>query len=102
LVWTTTTVGALPAIVEPDVVIELDAMTAMYCGTVAGGPELFPGGLVHGSPQFGGLFGVSLAKPLKLDGAEPPLKLLTLDQCAPQKVTVLPTVAFWSPMTNDP
>lgn len=60
---TTTTVGALPEIVEPDLVIELDAITTMYCGTVAGGPELFPGWLVHRSPQLGGLFGVLLATP---------------------------------------
>ena len=41
-------------------------------------------------------------KPLKLAGANPPLSELSFHHCAPQKVTGSPTVAFWSPITNDP
>lgn len=39
MVFTTTTSGASPEIFEPDIVIELDAITAMNCGTWAGGVE---------------------------------------------------------------
>jgi len=49
-----------PEIIEPDFVTELVTSTAMYCGTVGGGPELFPGSLFQGTPQTGG-FGVELA-----------------------------------------
>jgi hypothetical protein len=63
----------LPAIVEPDLVIELDAMTAMNVGTLQGGPELLPGSLVQVPPQVGGNVLVEFANPLKLLGAEPPL-----------------------------
>ncbi len=48
------------------------------------------------------MFCVLLTNPLKLDGAEPPLKAFKLDHCAPQNVILVPTVAFWSPITNDP
>ena len=86
--------------VEPDFVIELDTMTEIYDGTVFGGPELFPGSLFQLPPQVGGFVLGELANPLKLDGAEPPLKELSFDHCAPQNVTDAPTTAFRSPMTN--
>ena len=72
---------------EPDLVIELETITAMYSGTPLGGPELLPGSLVHVPPQFGGWVLVEFAKPLKLEGAEPPLNEFSLAHCAPQKVT---------------
>jgi hypothetical protein len=100
---TITICRVLPAIVEPDLVIELDTITAMYAGTLLGGPELFPGSLVHAPPQVGGFVLVESAKPLKLDGAEPPpLKEFDFAHCAPQNVTWLPTVAFRSPITKSP
>ena len=42
------------------------------------------------------------ANPLKPAGALPALSLLSLDHCEPQKVTVLPRAALWSPSTKDP
>src|SRR5258708_10196322 len=47
LVRTTTILGLSPAIVAPDLVTVLDAMTAMTGGTVSGGCELFPGRLIQ-------------------------------------------------------
>src|SRR5436190_20511572 len=43
-----------------------------------------------------------LAKPLKADGAAPPLMVLTLDQAGLHQVTVAPVVALRSPTTNAP
>src|SRR3989442_1783973 len=97
-----TILGILPDMVEPDLVIELDAITAMKAGTVAGGPELFPGSVVHVPPQVGGAVLVVSAKPLKAAGAGPPLSELTFAHCAPQKVTALPTVASTLPITKEP
>lgn len=77
----------LPDIVEPDFFIELDAITVMYDGTLLGGPELFPGSLVHTPPQVGGFVLVESAKPLKLFDAEPPLREFCFAHCAPQNVT---------------
>lgn len=77
----------LPEIVGPDCVIELATMTMMYDGMLLGGPELLPEVLVHVPPQLGGFGLVTLAKPLKLAGAGPPLSELTRAQCAPQNVT---------------
>jgi hypothetical protein len=61
----------LPAIAEPDFVIELDTMTAMYGEMLAGGPELLPGSLTQALPQPGKLVVADSAKPLKLAGAGP-------------------------------
>ena len=63
----------LPAIVEPDLFIELATITVMYAGTLLGGPELLPGSLFHVPPQAGGVVLVEFAKPLKVEGAGPPL-----------------------------
>src|SRR5262249_31618026 len=103
----------LPEMFGPDLVIELDAITAMNGGTVAGGTRLPPAwherrrppALVLQLPPHCGrdrLLGASLVSPLKLDGAGPPLSELRFDHFAPQNVTLLPWVAFWSPITNGP
>jgi len=90
----------LPVIVEPDIPIALDTMTAMYWGTDAGGDELLPGRVDQFCPHGGGLAAVLSANPLKLRG-EPPLTVFVVhhfvlvpDHCAPQKVTDEPTAAF--------
>ena len=77
----------LPEITEPFLATELETITVMYSGIALGGPELFPGSLVHVPPQVAGLVLVEFANPLKLDGAEPPLREFKLAHCAPQKVT---------------
>jgi hypothetical protein len=56
----------LPEIVEPDFVIELDTITPRYAGMLFGGPELFPGFVVHAPPWAGGFVLVESTKPLKL------------------------------------
>jgi hypothetical protein len=76
-----------PVIVGPDFVIELVTMTVINEGTLSGGPELLPGLLVQAPPQRGGFGLAELAKPLKLDGAGPPLNELRFAHCASQKVT---------------
>lgn len=82
--------------------VALAAITLIVAGTLAGGGALLPGSVVQVPPQTAG-FGVLLsAKPLKLVGASPPLNELTLAHFAPQKVTLLPTTAFRSPMTKLP
>src|SRR5258708_2626277 len=91
----------LPEIVEPDLAAELVTITAMKVGSgPAGGGVLLPGSAVQPLPQVG-VVGFS-AKPLKLRGAEPPLKELSFAHCAPQKVTEVPVAAFRSPMTKLP
>jgi hypothetical protein len=92
----------LPEIVEPDLLIELDTITAIWSGTEPGGFELLPGSVTHVSPHFAGLCGMLLAKPLKLAGAVRPLSELSVLHCAPQKVTLVPIAEFRSPITNDP
>ena len=66
--------GMSPLSIEPDFVIKLETITVMSAGTLSGGPELLPGPLCHVPPQAGGFGSGELAKPLKLAGAEPPLK----------------------------
>jgi hypothetical protein len=68
-------------------VIELAAITLMKLGRLLGGLELSPEALVHLPPQAGGFGLGASAKPLKLDGAGPPLKKFNFAHCAPQKVT---------------
>src|SRR5438128_1110527 len=66
--------GVLPEICEPDLVIELDTITAMYAGRGGfGGPALFPGSVLQLVPHAG-VFGLS-AKPLNEAGAAPPLSV---------------------------
>src|SRR5258706_13493732 len=90
-------IGLSPDIVEPDVVTEVVAITAMYAGTVAGGFELLPVDVLKPVPQTGSA-GMA-AKPLKLEGA---LGRLIVAHCDPQNVTALPTPAAFLPITNEP
>ena len=77
----------LPEIVEPDLSAELMTITAIKAGSgPSGGGVLLPGSALQTAPQVG-VVGFS-AKPLKLRGAEPPLKELSFAHWAPQKVTV--------------
>ena len=76
-----------PDITEPFLLTELETITVINSGIVAGGPELLPGSLVHVPPHVAGAVLVELANPLKLDGAEPPLNEFALAHCAPQNVT---------------
>jgi hypothetical protein len=100
---TTTILGTLPEIVEPDLLIALETTTPINAGSVFGGFELLPGPVVHVSPHTGGLVLTAEAKPLKLGGALPPLSAFWLDHVALQNVTVFgPTTAVWSPNTNEP
>jgi hypothetical protein len=86
----------------PDLTIELAAITLMKAGTVSGGLQLLPGSLSHVPPHDGGFGFNTLAKPLKLAGAEPPLRWFAFDHWAPQKVIFVPTTASRSPITKLP
>src|SRR5207249_4855999 len=92
----------LPITAERDSVIELDTINAINEGTLFGGSELLPGSVVHVPPRPGGCVLVEFAKPLKLDGAGPPLNEFNLAHCAPQNVTSFPTTALRSPITKLP
>src|SRR5437660_8634168 len=97
----TTTLAVSPERVAPALLIELDAITAMNWGTVAGESELLPDWVVQLAPQVAGL-PAEATKPLKAVGAGPPLSALSFDHCVLQNVTPLPTVAFRSPIAKDP
>src|SRR5436190_962783 len=97
---TITICAMFPEIVAPVWRMELDAITAITGGMLLGGAALLPGSAVHVPPQVG--LGLLFSKPLKLAGAGPPLRELAFDHCAPQKVTLFPTTAFWFPMTKAP
>jgi hypothetical protein len=90
----------LPETPGPDLVIELATITLIVEGTVAGGLEVPPKPLVHVPPQNAGLGVVVSAKPLKEEGAGPPLNELDFAHFAPQNVTCCPTTALRSPMTK--
>jgi hypothetical protein len=62
-----------PEITEPFLLIELETITVMNSGSVAGGTEVLPASPVQVPPQLAGSVFVALAKPLKLEGAAPPL-----------------------------
>jgi hypothetical protein len=62
-----------PETTEPFLVTELDTITVMNSGSVAGGTEVLPASPVQLPPQLAGCGVVALAKPLKLEGAAPPL-----------------------------
>jgi len=91
-----------PLIVFPDLVIELETITAICAGTLAGGDALFPGRDVHVLPHAGGEPFLDEANPLNELGAEPPERPFALAHCAPHQVTDAPTAAFRSPMTKAP
>ena len=91
----------LPWIVEPDFVIELETITAMNAGSGPGGGfALLPGPVVQFVPHvtLAGFF----SKPLNEAGALPPVRLFSIDHCAPQKVTEVPIAALLSPITKLP
>jgi hypothetical protein len=77
----------LPLMMDPDFVIELDAITVIKVGTLAGGPEPFPGSLLQTPPQGGVVPPIELAKPLKAEGAAPWLSVFIFAHCEPQKYT---------------
>src|ERR1051325_2630265 len=90
-----------PWIVEPDLVIRLDTITAMNSGSgPAGGCPLLPGGAVQLVPHV--TVAGFVSKPLNEAGAPPPVRLFSDDHCAPQKVTFVPTAALLSPITKFP
>src|SRR5919199_958543 len=90
-----------PWIVEPVLVIVLETITAMNSGSGAGGGcPLLPGGAVQFVPHV--TVGGFVSKPLNEAGAPPPLRLLRLDHCAPQKVNAVPIAALLSPITKLP
>lgn len=85
--------------VEPDFVIALETMTAMFVGMVAGGFELLPGRLIQVLPHAGNA--VPSSNPLNPFGAEPPLIGLFCDHCEPQKFTLeLLDILTKFPITN--
>lgn len=61
----------LPVMTDPFFVIELETITGINCGIVAGGFELPPGLVVHVLPHAGR--GELFSKPLKALGADPPV-----------------------------
>jgi len=72
-----------PEICEPDLDVELVTITPMNAGSgPVGGGGLLPGPVVQSVPQLG--VAGSRAKPLKLAGAAPPLRVLRFHHCAPQ------------------
>src|SRR5690348_38962 len=86
---------------DPDFETELETITPMKAGRgPAGGGVLLPGSVVQFVAQLdtGGLF----STPLKLGGAGPLLKLLSVAHRAPQKVTLRPMEALPSPITKSP
>ena len=89
-----------PETIGPDLVTELATITLMVEGRVAGGLELPPVSLVHVPPQFAGSGVVFWAKPLKAEGAGPPLNLFDFAHWLPQNVTCCPTTALTSPITK--
>src|SRR5216117_3367473 len=101
-VSTTTIREMLPEILEPDLVIELDTITALWDGIGRGGAESSSLSVVKSPPGFGSRMLVEFAKPVKLAGAEPLLNAFDLCHCALQNVTCLPTTPSPSPMTKVP
>ena len=72
-----TSLVMLPLIVELVLVAELETITVMNRGTLAGGP-VSPEILVHVPPQLNGFGLVFFANPLKPDGVGLPLRELNL------------------------
>ena len=100
-VLTTRILGISPEMVGPDLFTLLETRTPIKEGNEAGGLPLFPGRAIHVPPHDGGEVLVFVANPLKLSGAAPPLSELSVDQLAPQNVTVAPVALSWSPMTKN-
>ena len=94
---------ALPEIVGPVWLIELETTTPIREGSgPGGGGALLPGSVVQVVPHIGSM--TESSQPLKEAGAPPPLKVLFLAHCAPQKFTEVPVVVpgTTSPTTNEP
>jgi hypothetical protein len=73
-----------PAIVGPDLSIELETITAISEGSgPAGGGGLLPGPVVQFVPHAA--VAGSVSKPLNAAGAAPPLRLLSFDHLAPRR-----------------
>src|SRR5438874_10080870 len=88
-----------PTLTDPFCRAELVTITAMYSGSgPVGGGLAFPFAMLQPIPQFGMLN--VCPKPLKLAGAEPPLRRFSLDHWAPQKVTAVPFALLLSPMAK--
>jgi hypothetical protein len=66
----------------------------MYAGTVVGGLGLLPVVVDQKIQHFGGSDPSMPAKPLKPDGARPPLRLLSFHHWSAQKVTLAPDGAL--------
>src|SRR4051794_36899469 len=87
---------------DPGWFTRLVTITAMYAGTSFGALALFPGRVLHGAAQPGGLLFVISAKPLKVEGGAPPVSVFCFPHCASQNVTFAPVALFRSPITNAP
>ena len=82
-----------PEIVGPDLLIELETITAISEGSgPAGRGGLSPGPVVQsvGQAAVGGV----VSKPLNAAGAVPPLRPFSFHHLAPQKLTSVPSAAF--------
>src|SRR5437773_5319317 len=90
-----------PTLTDPFCRAELVTIMAMYSGS---GPAIgglaFPIAMLQPIPQFGRLD--VCPKPLKLAGAEPPLRRLSLDHWPPQNVTAVPLALLPSPIAKAP
>ena len=93
-----------PEIELPDFTTDEVMSVPMYAGSEATGDESLPGPVVHVPPQTGGVELGAAAKPLNDAGAPPPVSVLRLDHCEPQKVTFdePACAAEASPSTNAP
>src|SRR5260370_1338305 len=93
----------LPEIALPDWLIELETITPMKEGSgPGGGGALLPGSVVQVVLHVGSM--AESSQPLKEAGAGPPLKVLFVAHCAPQKLTEVPVTVpgTTSPTTNEP
>src|SRR5713226_7351577 len=91
----------LPKIWDPDCELKPVTSTAMKAGRgPAGDGALLAGSVLQFAPQLG-VAGLS-AKPLKLAGAGPPLRLFTFHHSGPQKVTAVPSALLPSPIAKAP
>ena len=77
-----------PEMVLPFWVTLVGTAVPMYDGTVSTGSELLPGLVLQELPQLGGVEDVVEANPLNALRAAPVDRLLSVDHCELQKVTV--------------
>src|SRR5690348_3964892 len=87
---------------EPDLEIELETITAMKAGSgPTGGGGVLPGVVDQVVPHAGNAAG-AFSNPLNAAGAAPELRSFCFHHCAPQKMTAVPVAAFRSPITKVP